>query len=59
VIDLPNEDCGRTTSNLSKGKRAGLTNNDEHVVDYFAKKLKKTKIIITMRALNSKEYEGW
>jgi hypothetical protein len=39
VIDLPKEDCGATTSSLSKAKRAGLTNNDEYVVDSLAKKL--------------------
>ncbi len=40
LIDLPNEDCGATTSRLSKGKKAGLTNNDEQVANSLAKKLK-------------------
>jgi hypothetical protein len=29
LIDLPNEDYGATTSSLSKGKKVGLTDNDE------------------------------
>jgi hypothetical protein len=29
LIDLPNEDCGATTSSLSNGKRVGLIDNDE------------------------------
>jgi hypothetical protein len=29
LIDLPNEDCGVTTSSLSKGKRVKLIDNDE------------------------------
>jgi len=43
LVDLPNEDCGATTSSLSKGKRARLTNNDEQVVDPPTKKIKRKK----------------
>jgi len=50
LVDLPNEDCGATTSSLSKGKRARLTDNDEQVVDFPTKKIKRKKIPITMRA---------
>jgi len=45
-----NEDCGATTSSLSKDKNARLTDNDEQVANSPAKKIKRTKIPITMRA---------
>jgi len=45
-----NEDCGATTSSLNKGKNIRLIDNDEQVANSLAKKIKRTKIPITMRA---------